>query len=77
MSFPVTVKHYAARAKIYRRTKEYPYYRVTATVAGRRQLQSFATYSKALSAVKKVTKDIPLPSISPALACFPFHRESI
>lgn len=44
MKFPVTVRHRTIEAKIYAPAKNFAYYRLSYTVAGKRRMKTFATY---------------------------------
>ena len=58
MKFPVTVEHRTGTVKIYARSGQFGYYRMAYTIAGKRQMQTFKTYSEALESAKKKAKDI-------------------
>lgn len=67
LKFPVTVKHRKAEARIYRKTKVYPFYRVCAYVAGKRRMSHFVTCSEARAAADKLVRDLAAGSQAAAL----------
>ena len=44
VKFPVTIRHRASAAKIYAPGKNFAYYRLSYATAGKRRMQTFATY---------------------------------
>ena len=79
MRFPVTIAHRTGKVKIYAPANNFTYYRLSFTVAGKRQMQTFATYSEAKAAgeakAKEIHKNSAAASLTPsqsrdALAAF-------
>ena len=58
MRFPVTITHRTGKVKIYAPAKGFTYYRLAFTVAGKRQMQTFATYTEAKTAGEDKAKEI-------------------
>jgi integrase len=56
--FPVTITHRTGKVKIYAPAKNFTYYRLSFTVAGKRQMQTFDTYSKAKAAGEAKAEEI-------------------
>ena len=67
MKFPVTIRHRSCKAKIYRPAGKFNYYRVAYTVAGKRRMQTFAEYSAAKAAAKRIVRDTASGSQATAL----------
>ena len=67
VSFPVTIRHRSAKAKIYGPSKKFPYYRVAYTVAGKRQMRPFKAYPEAKAAAERIVRDLSSGSQSAAL----------
>lgn len=57
MRFPVTIRHRTSTAKIYAPGGKFKYYRVAYTTAGKRRMQTFATYSAAKVAAERIVRD--------------------
>lgn len=68
MRFPVTIQHRAIQAKIYAPAKNFDYYRLAYTTAGKRRMQTFPTYPKARKAAERVVKDLANGSQAAALS---------
>ena len=66
--FPVTIRHRASKAKIYRPAGNFNYYRVSYTVAGKRRMQTFADYSAAKAAAERIVRDAANGSQAAALS---------
>jgi integrase len=66
--FPVTIRHRASKAKIYRPAGKFNYYRVAFTVAGKRRMQTFAAYSDAKAAAERIVRDAANGSQAAALS---------
>ena len=58
MRFPKTVRFRKVEAKIYGKSKAYPFYRVCGYVAGKRRMTSFVTYSEAKAAADKLVREL-------------------
>jgi integrase len=58
VTFPVTIKYRQSKVKIYAPGKSFPYYRLCFTAAGKRQIQTFATYSAAKDAGEKKAEQL-------------------
>jgi integrase len=58
VKFPVTIRHRTSKAKIYRPAGKFAYYRVACTVAGKRQMKTFANYSAAKAAAERIVRDV-------------------
>jgi integrase len=56
--FPVTITHRTGKVKIYAPANNFTYYRLSFTQAGKRQMQTFATYSEAKAAGEVKAKEI-------------------
>ena len=67
MRFPVIIRHRKAEAKIYGKSKNYPFYRVAAYVGGKRRMASYGTYSEAKDAADNLVRDIANGSQAAAL----------
>ena len=68
MRFPVTIRHRASKAKIYRPAGKFAYYRVAYTVAGKRRMQTFAVYSDAKAAAERIVREAASGSQAAALS---------
>ena len=68
MRFPVTIRHRTTAAKIYAPAKNFAYYRLSYTVAGKRRMQTFATYPEARQAAERVVKEVANGSQAAALS---------
>jgi integrase len=58
VKFPVTIRHRASKVKIYAPAGKFAYYRLAYTVAGKRRMQTFATYSDARQAGERLVRDL-------------------
>ncbi len=58
MRFPVTIRHHASKVKIYAPAKNFAYYRLAYSVAGKRKVQTFAAYSAAREAGERIVRDL-------------------
>ena len=58
MRFPLTVRFRKAECKIYGKKDNYPFYRVTGYVAGKRRMANYRTYSDAKTAADKLVREI-------------------
>jgi integrase len=68
VKFPKVIRHRKAEAKIYGKSKRYPFYRVAHYAAdGKRRIRSFATYSAALSEAERTVRDLSQGNQSAAL----------
>jgi formylglycine-generating enzyme required for sulfatase activity len=67
MKFPVNIRHRKVEAKIYGKKDNYPFYRVTAYVGGKRRMASYGTYTEAKTAAEKLVRDIATGSQAAAL----------
>ncbi|MGH7978468.1 MAG: hypothetical protein ACREE6_03775 [Limisphaerales bacterium] len=67
MRFPVTIRHRSSAAKIYAPAKGFAYYRVSYATAGKRRMQTFATYPEARTAALRVVKELANGSQAAAL----------
>ena len=67
MRFPKTVRFRKVEAKIYGKSKAYPFYRVCGYVAGKRRMTSFVTYSEAKAAADKLVRELAAGLQSAAL----------
>src|SRR5207247_1844862 len=61
------IRHRKAECKIYGKSKSYPFYRVCGYVAGKRRMESFATYSAAKAAADKLVRELAKGSQASAL----------
>ena len=68
MRFPVTIRHRSSKAKIYRPAGKFAYYRVAHTVAGKRRMQTFATYPAAKAAAERIVREAASGSQAAALS---------
>ncbi len=68
MRFPVTIRHRTSKAKIYAPAGKFAYYRVAFTTAGKRKMQTFATYSDAKTAAERIVRDAANGSQAAALS---------
>jgi len=67
VKFPVTVRHRTGKAKIYPPAKGYPSYRMCFKANGKRQRQTFGTYSEAKAAGVKEAKELHNNSVGAGL----------
>ncbi|MBM3841112.1 MAG: hypothetical protein FJ398_24785 [Verrucomicrobia bacterium] len=67
MKFPVTIRHRSSEAKIYAPAKNFGYYRVSYTVAGKRRMQTFVLYSEARQAAERAVRELASGSQATAL----------
>jgi integrase len=67
VKFPVTIKFYDQRAKIYRPAKNFPHYRVAFKVAGKRRMLTFSNYGQAKAAAEEKVKELHKGQQSSAL----------
>ena len=58
MKFPVTIKHRNSKARIYAPAENFAYYRVAYTVAGKRKMKTFATYSDAKAEAERLVREM-------------------
>ncbi len=58
MKFPVTIRHRQAKAKIYGPAKNFDYYRLAFTVAGKQRMQTFPIYSDAKAAAERIVCEV-------------------
>ena len=58
VKFPVTIRHRSSKAKIYAPGKNFAYYRLCYTAAGKRRAQTFSNYSDARAAAERLVRDI-------------------
>ncbi|MGH7990043.1 MAG: hypothetical protein ACREDS_07655 [Limisphaerales bacterium] len=58
MRFPVTIRHRSSKAKIYAPAKNFAYYRLSYATAGKRRMQTFATYPEARAAAERIVKEL-------------------
>jgi hypothetical protein len=65
--FPVTIRHRSSKAKIYRPAGKFNYYRVAYTVAGKRRMQTFASYPDAKAAAERLVREVANGSQAAAL----------
>ena len=68
VKFPVTIRHRSSKVKIYAPAKNFGYYRLSFTTAGKRQLQTFATYSEAKTAGETKVKELHSNSSAASLS---------
>ena len=66
--FPVTIRHRSSTAKIYRPAGKFNYYRVAFTVAGKRQMRTFARYPEAKTAAERIVREAANGSQAAALS---------
>ena len=58
VKFTVTIKHRASKGKVYTPAKNFPYYRLGFAVAGKRRMQTFATYTEARAAGERIVLEL-------------------
>ena len=68
MSFPRKIRHKRQEAVIYGKTAGYPFYRVSAKVAGKRVLKTFAAFAEAEACAQKLVRDLDQGKQSAALS---------
>jgi hypothetical protein len=68
VKFPVTIRHRTGKVKIYAPANNFTYYRLSFTVSGKRQMQTFATYTEAKTAGETKAKEIHNNSSAAALS---------
>jgi integrase len=66
--FPVTIRHRQSRVKIYAPGKSFDYYRLSFTVAGKRQMRSFRHYADAKAQAERLVREISQGSQSASLS---------
>ena len=66
--FFVTIRHRSSAAKIYAPSKNFAYYRLSYATAGKRRMQTFATYPEARQAAERVVKELANGSQAAALS---------
>jgi len=77
VKFPKKIKHRGkVLAKIYGKSKSYPFYRVSYYAAGTRRLLSFRTYSEAKTKADNLVKDLAKGSQVAALSA-PQARDAL
>lgn len=67
VKFPVTIRHRASKAKIYRPAGKFNYYRLAYATAGKRRMQTFANYSDAKVAAERIVREMANGSQAAAL----------
>jgi integrase len=67
MRFPVTIRHRTSTAKIYAPGGKFAYYRLAYSVAGKRRMQTFTTYSDAREAAERIVRELANGSQAGAL----------
>ncbi len=67
VKFPVTIRHRTSTAKIYAPGGKFAYYRLAYSVAGKRRMQTFATYTEAREAANRVVRELANGSQAAAL----------
>ena len=67
MRFPVTIRHRTSKAKIYAPGGKFAYYRLAYTTAGKRRMQTFASYSDAKTAAERIVRELANGSQAAAL----------
>ena len=65
--FPVTIRHRTSKAKIYAPGGKFAYYRLAYATAGKRRMQTFASYSDAKAAAERIVHDLAEGSQAAAL----------
>lgn len=68
MKFPVTIRHRASKVKIYAPAQNFAYYRLAYAVAGKRRLQTFASYSEAKATGERIVREIAQGSPAASLS---------
>lgn len=68
MKFPQVIRHRRIEAKIYGRSRNYPFYRLTYYVAGRRNMRHFATYGEAKTEAERIVRELANGSQAAALS---------
>ncbi len=68
VKFPVTIRHRQAKAKIYGPAKNFDYYRLSYTIAGKRRMQTFPNYSDAKTTGERIVREIAQGSQSASLS---------
>ena len=67
MKFPVTIRHRTSKAKIYAPGGKFAYYRLAYATAGKRRMQTFASYSDAKTAAERIVRELADGSQAAAL----------
>jgi hypothetical protein len=65
--FPVTIRHRTSTAKIYAPGGKFAYYRLAYATAGKRRMQTFASYSDAKTAAERIVRELANGSQAAAL----------
>jgi len=68
VKFPLTIRFRRAEARIYGKSKHYPFYRVGYYVAGQRRLKSFRTYSEVKAEADRLVRELANGSQAAALS---------
>jgi hypothetical protein len=58
VGFPVTIRYRQSKVKIYAPGNSFGYYRLSFTVAGKRQMRSFRNYPEAKGAAERLVKEL-------------------
>lgn len=67
MKFPQLVKHRKIEARIYGKSADYPFYRLSYYVAGKRRTRHFSAYSEAKAEAERIVRELANGSQSTAL----------
>ncbi len=67
MKFPVTIRHRSSQVKIYGPAKNFNYYRLSYALAGKRRMQTFATYPEARAVAERTARELANGSQAAAL----------
>jgi len=67
VKFPVTIRHRTSKAKIYAPGGKFAYYRLAYATAGKRRMQTFASYSDAKTAAERIVRELAAGSQAAAL----------
>jgi integrase len=68
VKFPVTIRHRSSKVKIYAPGKNFAYYRLCYTAAGKRRMQTFLNYSQARQAGERIVREIAQGSQAASLS---------
>jgi site-specific recombinase XerD len=67
VKFPVTIRHRSSQVKIYGPAKNFNYYRLSYALAGKRRMQTFATYPEARAVAERTARELANGSQAAAL----------
>ena len=76
MKCPQIIRHRRVEAKIYGKRPDYPFYRVSYYVAGKRRMRHFAGYAEAKTEAERIVRELASGSQATALTA-PQSRDAL